>query len=77
MVYSPFGTSVTTYTNVYYGANGVAGVAHLDHPASHVTLWKSGGKFASGLNFKGGAFFSSGGRFFFLRGALFFPMKNA
>ena len=30
----------------------------LGHPASHVTLWTSGGKFASGSNFKGGAFFS-------------------
>ena len=49
----------------------------IHHPASHIKLWTSGGKFASGSNFKGGAFFSSGGRFFFLRGALFFPMKNA
>ena len=53
------------------------GGSKTQHSASHVTLWKSGGKFASGLNFKGGAFLSSGGRFFFFRGALFFPMKNA
>ena len=34
------------------------------HPASHVTLWLSSGKFASGSDFKGGAFFLKGGAFF-------------
>ena len=45
------------------------------HPASHVTLWKSGGKFASRLNFKGGAFFLKGGAFF-LQGGMFFPNEK-
>ena len=34
------------------------------HPVSHVTLWLSSGKFASGSDFKGGAFFLKGGAFF-------------
>ena len=34
------------------------------HPASHVTLWLSSGKFASGSDFKGGTFFLKGGAFF-------------
>ena len=38
---------------------GLFGLSSMPgHPASHVTLWTSGGKFASGSNFKGGAFFS-------------------
>ena len=37
---------------------------NTNHPASHVTLWLSSGKFASGSDFKGGAFFLKGGAFF-------------
>ena len=54
------------------------------HPVSHVTLLVSGGKFAGGLAFQGGAIFPSGGRFILFRGALIFfqggtflPVKNA
>ena len=51
---------------------------------SHVTFLVRGGKFASGLDFSGGAVFPSGGRFILFRGALIFfqggtflPVKNA
>ena len=43
---------------------------HYAHPASHVTLLMSGGKFASGADI-------SGGRFLSFRGALFFPQGGA
>ena len=42
----------------------------------HETLLVSSGKFTSGLDFSGGAFFSSGRRFYLLRGALFRPWKK-
>ena len=44
----------------------------VTHPVSHVTLLVSGGKFAGGLDFSGGAVFPSGGRFILFRGALIF-----
>ena len=43
------------------------------HPASHVTLWMSGGKFASRLNFKGRRFFFLRGALLLLQGGTFFP----
>ena len=42
------------------------------HPASHVTLLMSGGKFASGANFSGGRFLSFRGALFFLQGGAYF-----
>lgn len=42
----------------------VVHIIKISHPASHVTLWLSSGKFASGSDFKGGAFFLKGGAFF-------------
>ena len=51
-----------------------------DSRASHcvpVTFLRSRGKFMSGDTFQGGAFFSSEGRFFFFRGALFFLQRGS
>ena len=45
-------------------------LAPTPHPVFHVTLLMRGGKFASGLDF-------SGGRFFSFRGALFFRPGGA
>ena len=42
-----------------------------------VTFLRSRGKFMSGDTFQGGAFFSSEGRFFFFRGALFFLQRGS
>ena len=47
------------------------------HPASHVTLLMSGGKFASGADFSGGRFLSFRGALIFFQGGPFSPMKNA
>ena len=47
-----------------------------NHPASHVTLWVSRGKFASRTSFQGGIFYCSGGLLFFFRGAFFYDMQN-
>ena len=49
---------------VIYNSMGGACTVATGHPASHVTLWLSSGKFASGSDFKGGAFFLKGGAFF-------------
>ena len=42
------------------------------HPASHVTLLMSGGKFASGADFSGGRFLSFRGALFYLQGGAYF-----
>ena len=53
--------------------NGKADKAHC----VPVTFLRSRGKFMSGDTFQGGAFFSSEGRFFFFRGALFFLQRGS
>ena len=49
---------------------------HISHCVP-VTFLRSRGKFMSGDTFPGGAFFSSEGRFFFFRGALFFLQRGS
>ena len=46
-------------------------------PCVPVTFLRSRGKFMSGDTFPGGTFFSSEGRFFFFRGALFFLQRGS
>ena len=65
-------------------SRGLYNVVVRLHPVSHVTLLVSGGEFSSDAPFQGGAVFPSGGRFFFIRGALHFvqggtfsPVENA